>query len=253
MRRAAKVDGTQAEIVKAGEKACMSCGRLFHSYSKTRKYCSHGCYSQARKVRPDRPCAHCGGMFHPNVDGRKYCSASCNKAARPRVSGYVRRPRQQNLTLCAHCGAVFRSAPSQRRKYCCYRCHIASGGAQRAGDASVMAKLKYGAKKDANHDEIFDAISRFAAVKDLSNAGCGVPDGIAWVAGGWRLFDVKNPKTSYGKNGLNSRQKKWADDWRGGPVYLIYTVEEAIRFARGDFSSIKSFPPAGLYHAGFVS
>ena len=105
-----------------------------------------------------------------------------------------------------------------------------------------MAKLKYGAKKDANHNEIFKYLSAFTAVKDLSNAGCGVPDGMAWVAGGWHLFDVKNPNTGYGRRGLNSRQKSWADDWRGGPVYLIYNLDDASSFVRGNFDSLKKFP-----------
>lgn len=105
-----------------------------------------------------------------------------------------------------------------------------------------MAKSKYGAKKDANHNEVFAVISTFTAVKDLSNAGCGVPDGIAWVNDGWHLFDVKNPKTGYGKRGLNPRQKKWAEDWRGGPVYLIYNTDEAMKFAKGDFTGLKKFP-----------
>lgn len=112
-----------------------------------------------------------------------------------------------------------------------------------------MATKKYGAKKDANHKEIFDIISKFTAAKDLSPMGCGVPDGIAWVNDGWQLFDVKNPKTGYGKRGLNNRQKKWADDWRGGPVYLIYTVEEAEQFARGNLDGLKRHDPARVQEA----
>jgi hypothetical protein len=105
-----------------------------------------------------------------------------------------------------------------------------------------MAKLKYGAKKDANHAEVFGAIKRITAAYDLSNCGFGVPDGIAWVNGGWHLFDIKNAKTGYGRRGLNKIQKGWADDWRGGPVYLIYNVDEAVAFATGKFDAIKRFP-----------
>ncbi len=104
-----------------------------------------------------------------------------------------------------------------------------------------MAKSKYGAKKDANHNEIFEAMRVHTAVHDLSNAGCGVPDGLAWINEGWHLFDVKNPKTGYGRRGLNPRQKKWAGDWRGGPVYLIYSVDEALRFVKGNFEGLKCF------------
>ena len=106
-----------------------------------------------------------------------------------------------------------------------------------------MARKKYGSKKDANHDEIFKAIRKIAPAKDLSAAGYGVPDGIAWVGGGWHFFDVKNPDTSYGKRGLNPIQKKWATDWRGGPVFLIYTVDQAVEFAQGKFEGLTHFPP----------
>jgi hypothetical protein len=105
-----------------------------------------------------------------------------------------------------------------------------------------MAMLKYGAKKDANHREIFQTIRLFTAAHDLSSSGCGVPDGVAWIKDGWQLFDVKNPKTGYGKRGLNDRQKEWSKDWRGGPVYLIYTIEDAEAFAKGNLANLKRFP-----------
>lgn len=105
-----------------------------------------------------------------------------------------------------------------------------------------MARLKYGAKKDANHKEIMDVISRLVPVIDLSNMGMGVPDGIAEINGTLRLFDIKNAKTGYGRRGLNPRQKRWADDWKGGPVFLIYTVDEAIAFCKGDLSALKREP-----------
>lgn len=144
---------------------------------------------------------------------------------------------------CLHCAAEFTSSPSTNRKYCSYQCFLDSGGALRAGEAAVMAKKKYGVKKDANHDEIFEAMRIHTAVHDLSSAGFGVPDGLAWINDGWHLFDVKNPKTTYGRKGLNSRQKKWAADWRGGPVYLIYSVEEALCFVKGDLEKTKRFVP----------
>jgi endogenous inhibitor of DNA gyrase (YacG/DUF329 family) len=154
----------------------------------------------------------------------------------------IQRARAIETSSCLTCGETFPHYQSNKRKYCSSECFYSDGGAQRAGEASIRAVKKYGAKKDANHNEIFDMIGTFTAVKDLSAAGFGVPDGLAWVNDGWRLFDVKNPKSSYGKKGLNPRQKKWADDWRGGPVYLIYSVEEAEKFARGNLDQIKRFP-----------
>lgn len=158
--------------------------------------------------------------------------------------------RRAHILKCQGCGVQFKSSPSQKRKYCSYACHLATGGAQRAGEAAIMARKKYGAKRDANHSEIFAEISATCPVKDLSDAGCGVPDGIAWVNDSWQWFDVKNPKTAYGRRGLNPVQKRWAGDWRGGPVFLIYNREEARRFAKGDFCGLKRFPSFGQIEFG---
>lgn len=98
---------------------------------------------------------------------------------------------------------------------------------------------KYGAKKDANHKEIMAILRQFCAVHDLSHAGYGVPDGVVYVKGNWHLFDIKNPKTSYGRRGLNQRQKQWMVDWRGGPVFLIHNETEAQLLAKGHFETLK--------------
>jgi hypothetical protein len=101
----------------------------------------------------------------------------------------------------------------------------------------VRAILKYGAKKDANHKEIMTAMKEHCPVWDMSHLGCGVPDGLAWVQNNtWQLFDIKNPKTTYGRKGLNERQKEWLGQWHHrGPVFLIRTVEEAVKLAKADF------------------
>lgn len=207
----------------AGQKACQECGVEFISYQKNRKFCGSACYNKSRYV-PPKP-----------------------KVVRQPAKGYVKKGRPPSTLVkgtCLHCGDPFSYYPSAKRKYCSYKCHVDSGGGLRAGEASTRARLRYGAKKDANHAEVMQAIKAITAVYDLSIAGFGVPDGLAWINDGWRLFDIKNPKTAYGRRGLNKRQQKWASDWRGGPVYLIYTVEEAIRFARGELDGIKKFPDA---------
>lgn len=212
--RACKIDRNQPEnIIKHGENSgrvccCAICSVSFKSYYRT-KYCNlHK--KEARHAQ--------GG------------------------AGKERRKTGSTIKKCLQCNAEFRAHNSAKRKYCSYACHLDSGGAKRAGEAAVMAKRKYGNKKDANHHEVFNAILEITTAKDLSDAGCGVPDGLAWVEGAWLLFDVKNPKTGYGKRGLNERQKKWAIDWKGGPVYLIYNEDEARLFAKGELDTIKRFP-----------
>lgn len=152
----------------------------------------------------------------------------------------IRKPRAS--AVCPACGTAFVFSKSSNRKYCSYPCFVADGGPLEAGYAARRAMKKYGAKKDANHKEVMAALKSLVPVHDLSAAGCGVPDGIAWVNDGWQLFDIKNPKTGYGKRGLNERQKTWADKWDGGPVYLIYSEDDARAFARGEFLAVKCFP-----------
>jgi endogenous inhibitor of DNA gyrase (YacG/DUF329 family) len=236
------VDTTNPNYKAAGSRTCEACGVVFLNYQKARRFCSKACYDKSKIVRLTVPCKVCGKEFRQHVETSKYCSRDCVRKDKPRVKGYVPRPLPKNIKPCGHCGVEFHSPRSSNRKFCSYACHLASGGAKRAGEASARAMLKYGAKKDANHKEIFDFLYAQTAVRDLSTMGFGVPDGIAWVHGGWQFFDVKNPRTGYGKRGLNQRQMKWADDWRGGPVYLIYSIEDAQKFLDGEFQSLKHFP-----------
>lgn len=229
------------------------------SYNKSSLYCSQKCSKLAQTKIKERPCKMCGKVFKPRTNKGKYCSIECyrrdmaanivanahevnknkkysnNYTPHPKVSKKIKHK-------CLNCGVDFLSTPSCRRKFCSYECFLKSGGPKRAGEAAVMAKLKYGTKKDANHNEIIKAMRKLCPVYDLSIVGCGCPDGIAWINNGWQLFDIKNLKTGYGRRGLNKRQKQWATECQGGPVYLIHTVSEAIAFARGSFDGIKFFP-----------
>ena len=100
--------------------------------------------------------------------------------------------------------------------------------------------MKYGAKRDQNHTQILGVLRSVGIpVYDLSNAGCGIPDCLAWVCGQWHLFEVKNPNTAYGKRGLNPIQHRWLAQWRGGPVYILRTDEDALNFSKGDFHLVK--------------
>ena len=102
-------------------------------------------------------------------------------------------------------------------------------------------KRSYGAKKDANHVEIVTAFRKMgASVIDLSDVGGGVPDLIVCCHGVVDLVDIKNPKTGYGRRGLNKLQRNWAEQWRGSPVYMVYTVGDVMEMVQGDKSKVKS-------------
>jgi hypothetical protein len=104
-------------------------------------------------------------------------------------------------------------------------------------------KRKYGAKKDANHAEIVEAFRKLGVgVLDLSDLGCGVPDLLVSSAKRYLFVDVKNRATRYGMRGLNELQKKWADEWTGGPVYLVYDLDDVVAIANGHFDFVKRYP-----------
>ena len=109
--------------------------------------------------------------------------------------------------------------------------------------------MKYGAKKDANHNDIADAFKAIGVpCLDLSAMGGGVPDCIVWVWDSWQFVEIKNLSTPYGKRGMNNLQKEWIKRWRGGPVYIITSVDQALAFAKHDLGGIEvvmpGYPPA---------
>jgi hypothetical protein len=206
-------------------KVCATCSTPFFTYTKTRRFCSRACYHATRPKAPPK-----------QVVVRE-------KKVKPPPP--PKRPSAKVSRDCLHCRKTFQHYRSARRLFCSYQCHLDSGGALRAGLASAAATMKYGAKKDANHAEVMAAIRELAPAYDLSDVGRGLPDGVAWVKDQWILFDIKNPKTGYGRRGLNPIQQKWIDQWKGGPVYLVYSEEDGRKLARGEFSQLKRVDAAG--------
>lgn len=227
------------------EKTCLSCKSTFKSYVKSRKFCSTKCYWDTKgkdktQVAPKqkqtanyKTCVYCSSNFKCAKSIKKItCSQKCSVLFRENKV-------KVNTSCCLRCGQSFISYPSSQRKYCSYKCHLDNGGAFKAGLAAAKATMKYGPKRDANHAELFSILRKYCAVYDVSTSGMGIPDGLAWINGAWHLFDIKNPKTGYGKRGLNAIQKKWLSQAQGGPIYLLYTAEEAELFATGKFDGLK--------------
>lgn len=177
-------------------------------------------------------CQVCGKQFEHFHYHKKLCPEHTWRGTR------------KELLNCPQCNRLFYTYKSRPKIHCSYKCHIDSGGARRAGEASVKMVAKYGAKKDANHKEIVDAFFKLGAdVLDISSMGCGMPDLVVWCRNLWHLVDVKNLKTAYGRRGLNKRQIQWAKEWKGGPIYLISTIEQAADLVNGKTSGLKQFPP----------
>jgi hypothetical protein len=42
-------------------------------------------------------------------------------------------------------------------------------------------------------------------------------------------MEIKNPKTAYGRKGLNKNQLKWKEQWTGGTYCVVDGPEAALR------------------------
>lgn len=83
-----------------------------------------------------------------------------------------------------------------------------------------------GRKTDANQSAITAVLREVGAtVVDLSAVGKGVPDLLVGYRGATYLLEVKNVK---GKNKTTPDQDVFYAWWRGAPVSIVRTADEAL-------------------------
>lgn len=161
---------------------------------------------------------------------KTYCSSACMAA------GYKWRMRGHSNPnfkgaghkVCQNCGVSFHNY--QKRLYCSLRCRDES-------EYYVRGR----ARKDKNHSAIVDTIRRVGGhVLDISYLGQGMPDLVVLTRKGIQLAEIKNPANAYGKRGLTRLQRKWANEWRGSPVYVLRTDDDAINLVTGHFERLES-------------
>ena len=99
-----------------------------------------------------------------------------------------------------------------------------------------MSLMRRSAKRDANELEIVAALENCGCLVQRLSGG-GVPDLMVWAPlvddGKIVLIEIKMPKQRARKNPL---QQAWRGKWRtaGAPVFVVETVEEAIKIVRSD-------------------
>lgn len=86
----------------------------------------------------------------------------------------------------------------------------------------------YAKQVDANQPEIKEVFLKHGfSVFDTKNVGQGFPDLILGRRGYTWLAEIKMPKGE-----LNERQIKFHNEWKGCPIAIIRSVEEALEFSR---------------------
>lgn len=79
-------------------------------------------------------------------------------------------------------------------------------------------------KADRNQPEIVEALERAgASVVDLTDLGKGVPDLLVGREGHTVLMEVKGEKAK-----LRPSQEAFLREWRGAPVTVVRSVDEAL-------------------------
>jgi hypothetical protein len=90
--------------------------------------------------------------------------------------------------------------------------------------------MRRAAKVDGNHRLIATALRAVGAtVQSLAALGDGVPDLLVGRGGQSWLLEVKDPAQAPSKRRLTPAQLEWRAAWRGVPVVVVETPEEALR------------------------
>jgi len=159
-----------------------------------------------------------------------YCSKSCMSIAYKVELLGANNPNFSNagIRICKVCNKEYKNY-NKTRKYCSMACRDVEGN----------EALRHNARKDANHNELVEILEKGGmVVKDTSKLMQGFPDLLVWHMEAWHFVEIKNPNTAYGKKGLSKSQQKFADDWKGGPVFILRTKEDAEKFIIGEFAEI---------------
>lgn len=90
-------------------------------------------------------------------------------------------------------------------------------------------EMRRAAKIDANHSAIVQALRAIgASVQPLHTVGSGVPDLLVGYRGVNRLLEVKDGAKPPSARALTPDQREWIAAWRGGQVWVVHSVEQAI-------------------------
>ena len=89
--------------------------------------------------------------------------------------------------------------------------------------------MRRAAKVDSNHAEVVEALrSAGASVQSLATIGNGCPDLLVGYKGMWLLFEVKDGTRSPSRRKLTPDQEEWIKASRGGPVWLVTSIPDAL-------------------------
>jgi Holliday junction resolvase len=88
--------------------------------------------------------------------------------------------------------------------------------------------MRYANRIDANQNQIVDAMRKVGAVVRIISQGDGIPDLLVGYKGYTILMEVKDGGKVPSARKLTEAEQKFFDDWRGGMLAVVNSVEEAL-------------------------
>jgi hypothetical protein len=90
--------------------------------------------------------------------------------------------------------------------------------------------MRRAAKIDANQPEIVAALMKAGAtVQSLAAIGGGCPDLLVGYANRTALIEIKDGSKVPSAQKLRPQQEKWHENWTGGTLATVNSVEGALR------------------------
>jgi len=88
--------------------------------------------------------------------------------------------------------------------------------------------MRYANRIDANQNAIVETLREYGATVRIVSQGDGIPDLLVGYQGYTILMEVKDGKKPPSARTLTPAEQKFFDEWRGGMVVIVNSVEEAI-------------------------
>lgn len=92
--------------------------------------------------------------------------------------------------------------------------------------------MRYANRIDANQNGIVDALRKVGAVVRIISQGDGIPDLLVGYKGYTILMEVKDGGKVPSARKLTEPEQKFFDDWRGGMLAVVNSVEEALEILK---------------------
>jgi hypothetical protein len=92
--------------------------------------------------------------------------------------------------------------------------------------------MRYANRIDANQNKIVDGLRKAGAYVRIISQGDGIPDLLVGYNGYTILMEVKDGDKVPSARKLTEAEQKFFDEWDGGMLVVVNSVEEAIEILR---------------------